>query len=88
MSVAIMSISLFIFCVLFPTVFSFNPPYRKLTLPKPSYGPNSFAFDSAGEGPYTTVFGGAILKYIEKNNSFVTFAHIPNNRYTLIFNLI
>ncbi|XP_010537421.1 PREDICTED: protein STRICTOSIDINE SYNTHASE-LIKE 12-like [Tarenaya hassleriana] len=47
--------------------------FRKIELPPPrTTGPEAFAFDPRGEGPYTGVSGGKILKY---NGPLLGFVH-------------
>ncbi|XP_028753725.1 protein STRICTOSIDINE SYNTHASE-LIKE 11-like [Neltuma alba] len=43
-------------------------------LPPPLTGPESLAFDSVGEGPYTGASDGRILKYVGPSDGFVEFA--------------
>lgn len=77
MGVNIVTISFFIFFCVLPTVFSDS---SVTNLRPPGIGPDSYAFDSAGEGPYTAVADGRILKYIAQNNSFVTYAYTSKTR--------
>jgi len=53
----------------------------RLYLPSPLTGPESLAFNSIGEGPYTGVSDGRILKYDEECSCFLEFAHISPDRY-------
>lgn len=55
-------LSLFLVLVCFPADASFRA-YTHATLPKGVYGPESFAFDCNGEGPYTGVADGRIFKW-------------------------
>lgn len=47
---------------------------NKLPLPPLTFGPDSLAFDARGEGPYTGVGDGRILKYQDSVVGFVEFA--------------
>ncbi|KAA8541116.1 hypothetical protein F0562_025085 [Nyssa sinensis] len=52
--------------------------FQKLPLPAP--GPESFAFDLAGGGPYTTIADGRIVKYQGPNTGFVEYGISARNR--------
>ncbi|KAI7725153.1 hypothetical protein M8C21_013899, partial [Ambrosia artemisiifolia] len=52
----------------------------KLVLPPSATGPESAAFDRAGEGPYVTVADGRILKWKGPTVGFVDFAYTSPNR--------
>ena len=45
----------------------------RMDLPQPLTGPEALAFDSVGDGPYTGVSDGRIMKF--QNGTFVEFAH-------------
>jgi sugar lactone lactonase YvrE len=49
-------------------------------LPLPAAGPESFAFDFSGNGPYTTVVDGRILKYQGPDIGFVEYAFTSPTR--------
>ncbi|KAJ4875077.1 Protein STRICTOSIDINE SYNTHASE-LIKE 12 [Raphanus sativus] len=50
--------------------------FQKIPLPPGVSGPEAFAFDSHGVGPYTGVSGGKILKYQGPKLGFTEFAYI------------
>ncbi|WZZ68979.1 protein STRICTOSIDINE SYNTHASE-LIKE 12-like [Brassica napus] len=50
--------------------------FQKIPLPPGVSGPEAFAFDSHGGGPYTGVSGGKILKYQGSELGFTEFAYI------------
>nr|XP_016472197.1 PREDICTED: protein STRICTOSIDINE SYNTHASE-LIKE 9-like [Nicotiana tabacum] len=52
------------------------PPlqFKKLQLPQQTVGPDSTAFDLKGNGPYTSVADGRVLKYQGPNIGFIDFA--------------
>ncbi|KAK9065616.1 hypothetical protein SSX86_015017 [Deinandra increscens subsp. villosa] len=54
--------------------------FNKLVLPSSVSGPQSAAFDRAGEGPYVTVADGRILKWKGPATGFVDFAYTSPNR--------
>ncbi|KAL3522398.1 hypothetical protein ACH5RR_015232 [Cinchona calisaya] len=54
--------------------------FTKLPLPSTVASPESLAFDFLGEGPYTGVSDGRILKYIRLTESFIDFAYTSPNR--------
>ncbi|XP_027124821.2 protein STRICTOSIDINE SYNTHASE-LIKE 11-like [Coffea arabica] len=54
--------------------------FEKLPLPSTATSPESLAFNLLGEGPYTGVSDGRILKYIRLTKSFVDFAYTSPNR--------
>lgn len=58
-----------------------SAPLQKLPLPSP--GPESFAFDLLGGGPYTTVADGRILKYKGPNIGFIDYGFTSPNRYVI-----
>nr|XP_027117933.1 protein STRICTOSIDINE SYNTHASE-LIKE 11-like [Coffea arabica] len=66
----------FVFCLL-PTAFC-SGRLQKLDLPVP--GPESYAFDLAGHGPYTGVADGRILKYEGPILGFVEYGYTKKNR--------
>ncbi|XP_019225447.1 PREDICTED: protein STRICTOSIDINE SYNTHASE-LIKE 12-like [Nicotiana attenuata] len=49
-------------------------PFKKLQLPLQTVGPDSTAFDLKGNGPYTSVADGRVLKYQGPNIGFIDFA--------------
>ncbi|KAK3037106.1 hypothetical protein RJ639_028945 [Escallonia herrerae] len=49
-------------------------------LPLPSPGPETFAFDGNGGGPYTGISDGRIVKYEGPTTGFVDFAYTAPNR--------
>nr|XP_009761889.1 PREDICTED: strictosidine synthase-like [Nicotiana sylvestris] len=49
-------------------------PFKKLQLPLQTVGPDSNAFDLKGNGPYTSVADGRVLKYQGPNIGFIDFA--------------
>lgn len=62
--------------------------FQKIPLPPGVSGPEAFAFDSHGVGPYTGVSGGKILKYQGPKLGFTEFAYISPIAYVLIHILI
>lgn len=46
----------------------------------PVSGPESFAFELTGQGPYTSISDGRIVKYEGPNIGFVEFAYTSPNR--------
>ncbi|KAI7986411.1 hypothetical protein LOK49_LG14G00312 [Camellia lanceoleosa] len=74
-------LSLFIVCFSFPHVLSNEFPsfFYRLQLPSAT-GPESLAFALKGEGPYTGVADGRILKYGGPNIGFVEFATTSPHR--------
>lgn len=58
--------------------------FQKIPLPPGVSGPEAFAFDSHGGGPYTGVSGGKILKYQGSELGFTEFAYITPLAYVLI----
>lgn len=58
--------------------------FQKILLPPPITGPEAFAFDSHGGGPYTGVSGGKILKYQGPTLGFVEFAYTSPIAYVLV----
>jgi hypothetical protein len=44
-------------------------------------GPESFAFDSLGEGPYTSLSDGRIIKWQGDKKRWIDFAVTSPNRY-------
>ncbi|KAM0070410.1 putative strictosidine synthase [Helianthus debilis subsp. tardiflorus] len=59
--------------------------YNKLVLPPSVTGPESAAFDLAGEGPYVTVADGRILKWKGPAIGFVDFAYTSPNRLCCLY---
>ncbi|XP_028108105.1 protein STRICTOSIDINE SYNTHASE-LIKE 11-like [Camellia sinensis] len=75
-------LSLFIVCFSFPHIVlsnEFPSFFYRLQLPSAT-GPESLAFALKGEGPYTGVAGGRILKYGGPNIGFVEFATTSPHR--------
>ncbi|XP_010428359.1 PREDICTED: protein STRICTOSIDINE SYNTHASE-LIKE 11-like isoform X2 [Camelina sativa] len=71
----------FIFCcllILFSShsLVSALQTFQKIPLPPQITGPEAFAFDPQGGGPYTGVSGGKILKYQGPTLGFTEFAYI------------
>ncbi|KAK4735450.1 hypothetical protein R3W88_009711 [Solanum pinnatisectum] len=56
------------------------PTFRKLQLPSRVVGPESVAFDKKGDGPYTGVADGRIVKYEGPKIGFTDFAKTSPNR--------
>ncbi|XP_050238811.2 protein STRICTOSIDINE SYNTHASE-LIKE 11-like [Mercurialis annua] len=71
-----------IFFILFSLLpyFSFSYTFSRLNLPSPAMGPDSTAFDAHGQGPYTGVADGRILKYQAPNVGFQDYAFDTPNR--------
>lgn len=69
-------VHVFVSCFL-PTVLSAGY-LQKLYLPDP--GPESFAFDLKGQGPYTGVADGRIFKYKGPILGFVEYGYTNPNR--------
>ncbi|KAK3037105.1 hypothetical protein RJ639_031524 [Escallonia herrerae] len=70
-------ISIFVVLYFPSTIFCF-PRLQKLTLPVP--GPEAFAFDIQGRGPYTGVSDGRVLKYEGPRTGFADYAYTSPNR--------
>lgn len=51
---------------------------------KGAFGPESFAFDPAGEGPYTGVSDGRIIKWQENERRWIDFAVTAINRLQVL----
>jgi sugar lactone lactonase YvrE len=62
----------------FPNINCRDSSLNRIRLPSP--GPESFAFDYFGKGPYTTVADGRILKYTGHKKGFVEYAYTSPNR--------
>ncbi|XP_059305981.1 protein STRICTOSIDINE SYNTHASE-LIKE 11-like isoform X2 [Lycium ferocissimum] len=54
--------------------------FSRLELPFRTFGPDSTAFDAKGDGPYTGVGDGRVLKYQGPNIGFTEFAITSPNR--------
>ncbi|KAL3374780.1 hypothetical protein AABB24_006335, partial [Solanum stoloniferum] len=54
--------------------------FSQLQLPLQTFGPDSFAFDTKGGGPYTGVGDGRVMKYQGPNVGFTEFAITSPNR--------
>ncbi|KAH0687152.1 hypothetical protein KY284_017705 [Solanum tuberosum] len=63
-----------------PVLLSQFPAFRKLQLPSRIVGPESVAFDKKGDGPYTGVADGKIVKYEGSKIGFTDFAITSPNR--------
>lgn len=52
-----------------------------------AFGPESFAFDALGDGPYTGISDGRIIKFQQIKNRYywTDFAITVPNRYALLF---
>lgn len=48
--------------------------FQKLDLPSTVTGPESLAFDSLGQGPYTGISDGRIVEFQRTTGVFVDFA--------------
>ena len=46
-------------------------------------GPESFAFDPNGEGPYTGVSDGRIIKWLANQSTWIDFAFTSPERYNI-----
>ncbi|KAK3037108.1 hypothetical protein RJ639_031527 [Escallonia herrerae] len=69
----------FIFALLYlPSTTPCAPKLQELSLP--SRGPQTFAFDTKGGGPYTGVSDGRVLKYRGRKVGFVDYAYTSPNR--------
>lgn len=51
-------------------------------------GPESVAFDPAGEGPYVGVSDGRVLKWRGESLGWTDFAYTSTNRYTTSLNSV
>ncbi|KAK1417842.1 hypothetical protein QVD17_26976 [Tagetes erecta] len=58
--------------------------FNKIALPPSVTGPESAAFDRAGEGPYVTVADGRILKWKGPTIGFVDFAYTSPSRTKIL----
>ncbi|KAK1417840.1 hypothetical protein QVD17_26974 [Tagetes erecta] len=72
-----LSVSVFLLGSVFSNAYG---TFNKLVLPPNVTGPESAAFDRAGEGPYVTVADGRILKWKGPAIGFVDFAYTSPNR--------
>ncbi|KAI3703618.1 hypothetical protein L1987_73810 [Smallanthus sonchifolius] len=78
---SLLVVSLFVCFFFLGSVFSNDYiTFNKLALPPSVTGPESAAFDRAGEGPYVTVADGRILKWKGSAIGFVDFAYTSRNR--------
>lgn len=74
------SVSLLVFITLLSSLVTFTlssvgfENYLQLSLPNGVSGPESLAFDCDGEGPYTGVSDGRILKWKGTREGWVEFA--------------
>ena len=59
--------------------------YNQLELPSGTYGPETLVFDCDGEGPYTGVSDGRILKWHGSEVGWKDFAVTSPLRYMLVF---
>jgi hypothetical protein len=57
--------------------------YEMVPIENGSIGPESFAFDPHGEGPYTGVSDGRIIKWNRRESRWVDFAVTSSHRLTL-----
>ena len=73
-------LSILIIFLSFPSLVLSTQSFKKLQLPSPTMGADSFAFDSLGKGPYTGIADGRILKYYEASGAFADFAVTSPNR--------
>lgn len=48
-------------------------------------GPESFVFDFSGDGPYSGLSDGRIVKWIANDSRWIDFAVTTLSRYSLIF---
>ncbi|XP_050236452.2 protein STRICTOSIDINE SYNTHASE-LIKE 10-like [Mercurialis annua] len=78
MVVMVLNIFLILFSLLPYVVFSYS--FSRLNLPSPAIGSDSTAFDALGQGPYTGVADGRILKYQGPNVGFQDYAFDTPNR--------
>nr|XP_027122058.1 protein STRICTOSIDINE SYNTHASE-LIKE 11-like [Coffea arabica] len=72
----VLCFSIFLFCYL-PTAFC-SGFRQKLYLPVP--GPESYAFDSAGRGPYASLADGRVLRYLGPAVGFVEYGYTKADR--------
>ena len=72
----VLCFSIFLFCYL-PTAFC-SGFLQKLYLPVP--GPESYAFDSAGRGPYASLADGRVLRYLGPAVGFVEYGYTKADR--------
>ncbi|KAI3828541.1 hypothetical protein L1987_02642 [Smallanthus sonchifolius] len=78
---SLLVVNLFVCFFFLGSVFSNDyKTFNKLALPTSVTGPQSAAFDRAGEGPYVTVTDGRILKWKGSAVGFVDFAYTSPNR--------
>lgn len=77
-------LSIFIFLLCLPSGVLPFTLFNKLQLPSSITGPESLAFDLKGEGPYTGVSDGRVLKYQGPAVGFTDFAVTSPNRYPFI----
>ncbi|KAJ6741703.1 PROTEIN STRICTOSIDINE SYNTHASE-LIKE 10 [Salix viminalis] len=49
-----------------------------------AFGPESFAFDSLGEGPYTSLSDGRIIKWQGSKKGWTDFAAASADRYACV----
>ncbi|KAF5774256.1 putative strictosidine synthase transcription factor WD40-like family [Helianthus annuus] len=80
-TISLLVVKLIVWFLLLGSVLSNDyKTFKKLVLPPSVTGPESAAFDRAGEGPYVTVADGRILKWKGPAIGFVDFAYISPNR--------
>ncbi|KAK0587239.1 hypothetical protein LWI29_019610 [Acer saccharum] len=77
-------LSILIIFLSFPSIVLSTQSFKKLQLPSPTMGADSFAFDSLGKGPYTGIADGRILKYYEASGGFADFAVTSPNRSRVV----
>ncbi|KAF8378502.1 hypothetical protein HHK36_029844 [Tetracentron sinense] len=78
---SIFTIIIFFFFISFSSrAIALLESYDRLQLPSPVLGPEALAFDCDGEGPYTGVSDGRVLKWQGSSLGFVNFAITSQNR--------
>lgn len=74
-----LSILIFFFC--FPSVVFSISNCKKIDLPLTAVGPESSAFDSWGQGPYTAISDGRVVKYNGPGVGYVDYVITSPFRY-------
>lgn len=77
------TIIIFVFSYSSTLVFSSLNNFEMIDLPSTAVGPESSAFDSMGQGPYTSISDGRVLKYHGPSVGYLDYAVTSPFRYVL-----
>ena len=77
------TILIFLFCFPSALVYSSWTNFKKIDLPSTAVGPESSAFDSLGQGPYTSISDGRVVKYQGPSVGYVDYVNTSPLRYVL-----